>query len=57
MLYQHFVTSWHLVLSCSVPKGSAKKKQRKNTAYKKKSNDGKEERRPVKSPLGSLCCA
>lgn len=35
MLYQHFVTSWHLVLSCSVPKGSAKKKQRKNTAYKK----------------------
>lgn len=41
MLYQHVVTSWHLVLSCSISKGSAKKKQLKNTAYKK-SNDGKE---------------
>lgn len=36
MLYQHVVTSWHLVLSCSISKGSAKKKTtKKNTAYKK----------------------
>lgn len=42
MLYQHVVTSWHLVLSCSISKGSAKKKQLKKTLLTKKSNDGKE---------------